>query len=110
MVHAFPDLDARKLAVLRLLSDDKDHADDEIVTALAVEFGITDDMRAERLSNGRPRFANLVDWAKAWLTMEKKVLRVGPKVYRILPLGKEALGAMERQGSKTGVDHGPEGT
>jgi restriction system protein len=65
---AIPNFQSCMLPVLRLASDEKEHTLAEAREALAAEFHLSPEDRAELLPSGRQRrFDNRVAWAKVYL-------------------------------------------
>lgn len=63
-----PDYQTLMLPLLRLASDGQEHRFRDVVEKLAVEFGITDEERAEMIPSGTgPVFDNRVGWARTYL-------------------------------------------
>ncbi len=63
-----PDFQSLMLPLMRLASDGKEHSNREARDALAAQFHLTDQDRAELLPSGRQsRFDNRVAWAKSFL-------------------------------------------
>lgn len=65
---AIPDFQTIMLPLLRYMSDGTEHSTRDAIEALADQFGLTEDERAERLKSGPTRlFANRVGWAVSYL-------------------------------------------
>ncbi len=82
------------LPLLELLADGEEHTSSELVEALALRFGLTDDERNELLPSGKQeRFLNRVSWARSYLKRALLVENTGRGRVRITPRGIEALRA-----------------
>lgn len=77
--------EALKAELIELLADGREHHDDELLEVLATRLRLTPEQRSKRHENiNRTVFGNELDWAKGALNRERVVLRVRPKVYRLV--------------------------
>jgi restriction system protein len=82
------------LPLLELLADGEEHTSSELVEALALRFGLTDDERNELLPSGKQeRFLNRASWARSYLKRALLIENTGRGRVRIAPRGIEALQA-----------------
>lgn len=89
---AIPDFQSFLLPLLELLADGRERAHGELVEALALRFGLTDDERKELLPSGKQeRFLNRVSWARSYLKRALLVENTGRGWVKITPRGVEAL-------------------
>jgi restriction system protein len=89
---AIPDFQTLMLPLLRHCSDGALHSKADVVPALAVEFGLTDQELAEPLPTGRQgRFDNRVGWAKSYLKQAGLLEITGRGVFRITLRGQAVL-------------------
>lgn len=87
-----PDYQTLMLPLLRFVSDEKEYKLNEVVEALARQFKLTDEERAELLPSGQAFiFSNRVAWARSYL--KKSGLLDAPKrgTISITKRGKEIL-------------------
>jgi restriction system protein len=87
-----PDYQTLMLPLLRFAADRQDHKFREAIEALAVEFSLSGDERAELLPSGtQPVFDNRVGWAKTYL--KQAGLLDSPKrgLFHITEQGSELL-------------------
>jgi restriction system protein len=65
---AIPDYESLMLPVLRFYADVKEHSSREVIEALAIELGLTEQERKEMLPSGQQEvFDNRVGWARTYL-------------------------------------------
>lgn len=89
---AIPDFQTLMLPVLRFMADGSEHSTQDAVAALADQFGLTEDERAERLKSGPTRvFANRVGWAVSYLKQAAALLSPARGRYAIGNRGREIL-------------------
>ena len=82
------------LPLLELLADGDEHTSRELVEALALRLGLTDDERNELLPSGKQeRFLNRASWARSYLKRALLIENTGRGRVRIAPRGIEALQA-----------------
>lgn len=87
-----PDFQSVMLPLLRLASDEQEHALREAIDALADEFSLSDAERKELLPSGRQAtFNNRVGWARTYLTKAGLIELPKRGHFRISPRGLEAL-------------------
>ena len=87
-----PDFQSVMLPLLRLASDEQEHALREAIDALANEFSLTESERKELLPSGRQAtFNNRVGWARTYLTKAGLIELPKRGHFRITPRGLEAL-------------------
>jgi restriction system protein len=87
-----PDFQSVMLPLLRLASDEQEHALREAIDALANEFNLTEADRKELLPSGRQAtFNNRVGWARTYLTKAGLIELPRRGHFRITPRGLEAL-------------------
>lgn len=87
-----PNFQTLTLPLLRYCADGKEHSKQEVLSALAKEFGLSDVELAELLPSGRQRrFDNRVAWAKSYLKQAGLLENVGRGIHRITQRGMETL-------------------
>jgi restriction system protein len=65
---SIPDYQTLMLPTLQVACDDNEHRFRDVVEALAIQFGLTDEERSELLPSGQqPLFTNRVGWARTYL-------------------------------------------
>ncbi len=80
------------LPVLRFAGDGKNHSYGEMYAAIATEFKLTDEDRAELLPSGTARkFENRAAWAITYLSKARLLDRVSRGIFRISERGEEVL-------------------
>ncbi len=80
------------LPVLRIAGDGKNHSYGEMYNAVAAEFKLTEEDRAELLPSGTARkFENRVAWTITYLSKARLLDRVSRGVFRISERGMEVL-------------------
>ena len=80
------------LPLLELLADGEERTSRELVEALALRFGLTDDERNELLPSGKQeRFLNRASWARSYLKRALLVENTGRGRFRITSRGVEVL-------------------
>lgn len=92
LAMAIPDFQTLMLPLLALTADGAEHRSGDYVDALAQQFNLTEDERAQRLPSGRARlFYNRVAWAKTH--MKRAGLLDSPSRGRIkiTPIGQSLL-------------------
>jgi restriction system protein len=89
---AVPEFQTIMLPLLRFAGDGNPKVFSDSVDALAAEFGLTDEEKAELLPSGRyPRFRQRVGWAKTYL-YNAKLLSYGQRGgFQITDRGKDLL-------------------
>jgi restriction system protein len=91
---AIPDFQSAMTPLLTLLSDGRDHSNQEIYDALEDRFELTDEERRRLLPSGRQRvFVNRVAWAKSHLKQARLLDSPRRGVYRITARGLDVLNA-----------------
>ena len=89
---AIPDYQTLMLPLLRIVADGREHQQAALVEALADEFDLAPDERAELVPSGRQtRLYNRVSWARNHLTSAVLLQRTGRGRTRITQRGREAL-------------------
>ena len=89
---AIPDYQSIMLPLLRFVSDQEEHSNQETIGALATQFSLTDEDRAERLPSGRAAmFDNRVGWAVFYL---KKAGLLSPTRRSHFVITKQGLDAV----------------
>ena len=87
-----PDFQSLMLPLLRLIGDEKEHNNSEVIESLAGQFHLTEPERKELLPSGRQaRFDNRVAWARAYLKMAGLVENIGRGTFRITERGSRVL-------------------
>jgi len=87
-----PDFQSVMLPLLRLASDEQEHALREAIDALANELGLTESDRKELLPSGRQAtFNNRVGWARTYLTKAGLIELPRRGHFSITPRGLAAL-------------------
>ena len=80
------------LPILQLVRDQKEHSLTETYEAMAQEFALTPEERAELLPSGKQsRFENRVGWARTYLKKAGLIDSAGRGKYRITKRGLEVL-------------------
>jgi restriction system protein len=89
---AVPDFQTLMLPLLKLLGDGREHRFSDAVEALADEFGLSEDERAQMLPSGRDRLIrNRVGWARTYLG-KAVLLRAARRGFlQITDRGREVL-------------------
>jgi restriction system protein len=89
---AVPDFQTLMLPLLKLLGDGREHRFSDAVEALADEFGLSEDERAQMLPSGRDRLIrNRVGWARTYLG-KAGLLRAARRGFlQITDRGREVL-------------------
>jgi len=89
---AIPDYQTIMLPLLRLAGDQQEHRFRDTVEALAHEFGLTDEERAELLPSGsQSLFSNRVGWARTYLKQAGLLESPRRGYFKIAPAGLELL-------------------
>lgn len=89
---AIPDFQTVMLPLLIHLRDGQEHANQETLTALAEQFRLTEEERAQLLPSGQqPIFTNRVAWAKSHLKAAGLIESPRRGYYKICPRGLEVL-------------------
>ena len=89
---AIPDYQTLMLPLLRLASDSGEHGQTEVRDALAEQFGLTSDERAQLLPSGRQRlFDNRTQWARSYMKAAGLLESTGRGRFRITARGREVL-------------------
>lgn len=83
VVDNTPTSDEFRPVVLRVLSDDQERTIVEIRAQVADYLGLSEEVRAERIPSGQPRFENRINWACSALKHAGLVQRVARGTYRI---------------------------
>ncbi len=87
-----PEYQTFMLPLLKLASDQKEHALSEAYDAMANHFAVTDEERNEMLPSGRQsRFDNRVGWARTYLKKAGLIESVGRGKFRITQRGLDVL-------------------
>ena len=87
-----PDFQTVMIPVLRQLRDGQEHASKEIIAALAIEFGLSDDDLAERIPSGYlTTWQSRVHWANTHLYQSRAIARSRRGVYSITDRGRQLL-------------------
>lgn len=90
---AIPDFQTLMLPALRRLASGRTRTGD-LISALAAEFGLTDEERASLLPSGRqPTIANRTHWALAYLNKAGLATRLGRGEYEASAAGRALLAA-----------------
>ena len=88
-----PDFQTVMVPVLRHLQDGQEHQSKEIIAALALEFGLSDDDLAERIPSGYlTTWQSRVHWANTHLYQARAITRSRRGVYSITDRGRQLLG------------------
>ncbi|MCU9995653.1 restriction endonuclease [Mobiluncus mulieris] len=82
-VDKTPTSDEFRPAVLRVLNDDQERTIVQIRAQVADYVGLSEQIRAERIPSGQPRFENRINWACSALKFAGLVERVSRGRYRI---------------------------
>jgi len=89
---AIPDFQTLMLPLLRACADGNEHTKQDVVPALAKEFGLSEEDLSVLLPTGRQgKFDNRVGWAKSHLKQAGMLEITGRGVFRITPLGRKTL-------------------
>jgi len=89
---AVPDYESIMLPLLKITGDGQEHTRTEVVDALALQMGLSDDERAELLPSGtEPKFDNRVGWARTYLKKAGLLEYTGRARFRITGRGHEVL-------------------
>ncbi len=89
---AVPDYQTLMLPLLKLHADGREWRRTELYDALANEFEVTEEQRAEALPSGRQsRFENRVGWAGTYLRKAGLLDSTGRGKSQLTPLGREVL-------------------
>lgn len=92
MLVSVPDFQTVMVPVLRHLEDGQEHQSKEIIAALAVEFGLSDDDLAERIPSGYlTTWQSRVHWANTHLYQARAIARTRRGVYSITDRGRQLL-------------------
>jgi len=87
-----PDFQSLMLPLLRLIGDEKEHNNSEVLESLAEQFHLTESERKELLPSGRQvRFDNRVAWARAYLKMAGLLENIRRGTFRITERGRRVL-------------------
>jgi len=87
-----PDFQSLMLPLLRLIGDEKEHNNSEVLESLAEQFHLTEPERKELLPSGRQaRFDNRVAWARAYLKMAGLLENIRRGTFRITERGNRVL-------------------
>lgn len=91
---AIPDYQSIMLPLLRFVSDQAEHSNQETIGALAAQFSLTDEDRAERLPSGRAAmFDNRVGWALFYLKKAGLLAPTRRSHFAITKQGHDVLAA-----------------
>ena len=88
---AVPDFQTLMLPLLKLASDDQQHALAEAVEQMAKEFQLSPDDQAELLPSGQSRLYNRIGWATTYLKKAGLLRRVAPGRFELTDRGREVL-------------------
>lgn len=89
---AVPDFQTLMLPLLKLAGDGQEHKSSEAAEALAREFGLTDEDKAELVAPGKPaKLRNRVAWAWVFLRRAGLLEGAGHGRFRISQRGREVL-------------------
>ena len=87
-----PDFQSLMLPLLRLIGDEKEHNNSEVLESLAEQFHLNESERKELLPSGRQvRFDNRVAWARAYLKMAGLLENIRRGTFRITERGRRVL-------------------
>ncbi len=87
-----PDYQAIMLPILRLASDGQEHRFRDAVEALALEFALSDEERAQLLPSGTaPVFDNRVGWARTYLKQAGLLRSTKRGMFQITERGQQLL-------------------
>jgi len=87
-----PDFQTLMLPVLRFVGEGEQHSPRDAIDALADEFGLTEEERAQRLRSGPTRtFANRVGWAVSYLKQSAVIESPARGRYVITDRGRQVL-------------------
>jgi restriction system protein len=76
---------------LRVLADGQIRSRRELFTRVAEDVGLSDDLRAEMLNSGHPRYVNRIGWALSYLAKAEAVARPRRGQHEITDLGRSLL-------------------
>jgi restriction system protein len=89
---AIPDFQTLFLPLLNLSGDGREHSLGETISALAAQFGLTEEERNELLPSGRQaKFDNRVGWARTYLKKASLLESIERGKFRITQRGREVL-------------------
>lgn len=87
-----PDFQSLMLPLLRLIGDEREHNNSEVIESLAEQFHLTEQERKELLPSGRQvRFDNRVAWARVYLKMAGLLENIRRGTFRITERGRRVL-------------------
>lgn len=87
-----PDFQTLMLPTMKFANDGKEHEVGELREAMARQFQVTDDERAELLPSGRqPTFDNRVGWAVTYLRKGQLLESIGRGRFRITQRGRQTI-------------------
>jgi restriction system protein len=86
-----PDYQSIMLPLLKILSDEKEHSNTELIELISNEFNLTEEDRNTETKSGVRLIDNRVGWAKTYLKKAKLVEYTKRGYVKITPLGKDIL-------------------
>jgi len=87
-----PDFQSIFLPLLKLCADGKEHTKQEWMSALANQFGLTEEELATKLPSGKVgKFNHRVSWARSYLKQAGLIEIVARGVYKITARGQQVL-------------------
>ncbi len=104
-----PDFQTLMRPLLEHMADGREHPNDETLEALAQQFALTSDERAQLLPSGKQTiFVNKVAWAKSHLKAAGLIESPRRAVYRITARGREVLASTPGRISMKTLEQFPE--